>query len=640
MIEIPTRQQFTWESFQGKLRWSFLLIGFMLFSLIALFILRLDTSLKENQYFQHTITPIKEQGYTLYSSIHKANMLLNRYAINYSLEDYKNALYEINTISRTAKDSLYKLEKLVREDDIGSNLGRNIEDIIEAYDNLSQSFEFLSTFDDENERRGLILGTIPKDINILDRLLSELIDNRINDMEKARNEEAIWEIKGMMTNDLSMVFVFFILSFIIAVSMFILNYYLVNHFLFQINKIHKYSSALAIGHLSQSYDFHNDEFGQVLIKLNNLNQELRNVKSFAQDVGQERFDTEIQVFHNSDDLGEALEGMRKSLRDIHDKEELRTWQLNGINSLAEVIRTSTREIESFCDIFLFNLIQYSNLNQGAIYLHNKKKNVLEMKACFAFGRKKHINHQIELGHGVVGEVFRDGETMVMTDIPNNYIRIKTGLGEAPPKSLAVVPLKYQKEKLGVMELAAFHNYSETEIELFEQVSEIFTANLLNAINTNKTEDLLRSATEATQKLNAQEEELRQNAEELLAMREGLERRNQLLEEELELFKAIVRNDQIPVVQTDFHGNILTSSAAFLRLLKDVEGDIHNVNILDVMPSLKSLYEDSETITVSNYLQTHRLKLKSGEFMDVRTSVNRAKVHGITRFAISILNHVD
>lgn len=646
MINLPTRYRYTWESFQGKLSWSFAIIAFLLFIFFGLLVNRVDVSLKENQYFYKTIVPIKEQAFTLRNAVHKGNGLINRYLVNQSLEDYKDALYEVKVTAETAVDSLISLSQRLKdeEDAIKTNIERTKEyydGLRGSFEDLNRDFESITSFDQDNRKR-IILGEIPKNLNFLDRYISELIENRIRDLEK-ENEKAnktTWVVQYMMTQDLSMVFIIALVCIIIAITVFSVNYYLINHFLYRINKIYDYTSSLAIGHLSQASDDHPDEFGIVVKKLNDLNQELRNVKSFAQDVGQEKFDTEVSVFQNSDDLGEALGSMRKSLRDIHDKEELRTWQLNGINSLAEVIRKSTREIESFCDTFLFHLIQYSQLNQGAIYLYNKRKRHLEMKACFAFGRKKHITREIELGHGIVGEVFRDGDTVVMTDIPSNYIRIKTGLGEAPPKSLAVVPLKYQEQKLGVLELAAFHQYSDTEIELFKQISEIFTANLLNAINTNRTEDLLREATEATQKLNAQEEELRQNAEELLAMREGLESRNQLLEEELELFKALVRNDHIPIVQTDYNGNILTSSSAFLRLLKDVEGDIRNVNILDVMPSLKQLYASTDTITNSNYLQTHKLKLKSGEFLDVRTSINKAKVHGITRYSISILNHVD
>ena len=639
MINLPLRNKFTWVSFQGKIRLGFIFIALMLLGLSALIAYYWNGALKENQYIQDTISPIKVQSYLLLASVNKATTHINRYAINSSLEEYKDALFEINNISQHAVDSLTTLSKILREDNDGAALVQNISDIKESFEKLKSDYELLSSFD-EAEQKGLILGTLPRDMNFLDRYISELVDNRIRDMEELKGYRMSWDIRTVVDGAPSMIFSILVVIVGIIIGVIIVTSVLIQDFLTQIDKIHEYTHSLAIGHISAPANHYKDEFGYVLKELNILNQELKNVKAFAKDVGQEKFDTDIKVFHNSDDLGEALEAMRQSLREINDKEELRTWQLNGINSLAEVIRTSTREIESFCDVFLFHLIQYSELNQGAIYLYNKEKNVLDMKACFAYGRKKYIKQEIEYGHGVVGEVFRDGATVIMTDIPDNYMRIQTGLGEAPPKSLAVVPLMYQEQKLGVIELAAFHEYSATEKELFEQVSEIFTANLLNAINTNRTEELLKEATEATQKLNAQEEELRQNAEELLAMREGLERRNQLLEEELELFKAIVRNDHIPVVQTDYHGNILTSSGAFMRLLKDVEGDIHNVNVLEIMPSLKALYENTDAITTSNYLQTHKIRLKSGEFMEVRTAVNRAKVHGITRFEISILNHVD
>jgi hypothetical protein len=115
---------------------------------------------------------------------------------------------------------------------------------------------------------------------------------------------------------------------------------------------------------------------------------------------------------------------------------------------------------------------------------------------------------------------------------------------------------------------------------------------------------------------------------------------QVVEDELDMFKALTRNNHIPAVQTDFEGKFLGSSSAFVRLLKDVEGDVETTNIFSIIPSLKEVYHSPEPIIPANYLQSHKLLLKNGKTMEVRLALNKAKVHGKTRFAVSILNHVD
>ena len=151
---------------------------------------------------------------------------------------------------------------------------------------------------------------------------------------------------------------------------------------------------------------------------------------------------------------------------------------------------------------------------------------------------------------------------------------------------------------------------------------------------------MREATEYGQRLNAQEEELRQNTEELIATREELERKMQMVSDDLELHKALVRNNHIPTAQTDIDGKILSSSTAFVRLLKDVEGYVDNANILSVMPTLDKVYRSHNTITSANYIQTHKLTLRGGKRLEVRVAINKATAHGRTRYAIYILNHVD
>ncbi len=639
-------RKYSWATFQGKIRLSFFLLLLMFLVLILTLSFRINSSLKENQYFGNVISPIKIQSERLLSSLNRSNAALNRYAIQFSIEDYRKAVdylgkggvsNQLNT-AKTAIDSLNSISNRVRIDSEGDLIRIFIQDIQDGYSKLVDDYDLLSAFED-SDKRGLIIGSIPKDLRALNSRVDDLLQTIAN-IEERKKSSIIWEVEMMIGSDLQVAFFSLLLFFILLIMAIFIASIIIRDYLNKIDLIEEYTSGLAKGNILPEVVSATDEVKPILKNLYVLNKELKNVKKFAEEVGKEKFDTDVDVFHHTGELGDALESMRGSLREIHDREELRKWQLNGINTLAEVIRKSSRGINEFCDIFLHSLIDYSNLNQGAIYLFDAKKKKLVMQACFAYGRKKFLSQEIEIGHGITGEVFRDGDSVVMTDIPQDYVRIHTGLGDAKPTSVAIIPLIYQEEKLGVMELATFHTFTDTEIELFERISEIFTSNLLNAINTSKTEALLKEATENAHKLNAQEEELRQNTEELLSIREGLERKMQVVEDELEIFKALARNSHIPTVQTDFEGKFLGSSSAFVRLLKDVEGDVETTNIFSIIPSLKEVYNSSEPIIPANYIQSHKLLLKNGKAMEVRLALNRAKVHGKTRFSISILNHVD
>jgi len=294
-----------------------------------------------------------------------------------------------------------------------------------------------------------------------------------------------------------------------------------------VGRINSYSAHLRIllqGKLLQTELHSEDEFQEIAASLNDLNKELSNVRSFAREVGSGKFDTDISVFHNSGELGEALEGMRNSLKEVSEKEEMKKWEINGITTISEIIRRNHGSLEELCDNVLTALVEYVGINQGEIFVLNEDSNKLEAKAVYAWGRKKYLNQEIAKGEGITGQAFLDGVTQYMTEIPPDYVRIKAGIGEALPTSIITVPLKYQEKKVGIMEFASFKEFQEQDIKLLEEIAEILAVDIINKIANEKTKKLLQEAQEYAERLNAQEEELRQNMEELTATQEEMEKK--------------------------------------------------------------------------------------------------------------------
>lgn len=109
----------------------------------------------------------------------------------------------------------------------------------------------------------------------------------------------------------------------------------------------------------------------------------------------------------------------------------------------------------------------------------------------------------------------------MTDIPNNYLNVTSGLGEANPRALLIVPLKINDEIYGVIELASFNPFEPFQIEFIENLAEVLPSTIATVKINIQTAKLLRETRIQAEKMLQQEEELRQNLEEMQATQEGV-----------------------------------------------------------------------------------------------------------------------
>ena len=140
-------------------------------------------------------------------------------------------------------------------------------------------------------------------------------------------------------------------------------------------------------------------------------------------------------------------------------------------------------------------------------------------AAFAFDREKFIKKHVELGEGLVGTCALEKQTIYLTEIPQNYVQITSGLGGANPNSLLLVPLQIENDVLGVIEMASFSKFEKYKIEFVEKVAESIATTLKSVRVNTQTSELLERSQQQAEEMAAQEEEMRQNMEELQATQE-------------------------------------------------------------------------------------------------------------------------
>lgn len=225
-----------------------------------------------------------------------------------------------------------------------------------------------------------------------------------------------------------------------------------------------------------------------------------------------------------------------------EQEKIQNWITEGMAYFSDVISKHKGSLDELSGEVLKNLVKYVNAQQGTltVLVNDDPDDVhLRIVATYGVNKERLAEQRVEIGDGLLGSAFKDGEVKVIENMPANYLKIESGLGSAQPKTLLLLPLRSDELILGVVELAFLGGLNEITKTFLTKVSAVIALNLHTANLNHKTMLLLQQAKEQTEELQAQEEEMRQNMEELEATQEELRRR------ELEYVERIkVLEDQL------------------------------------------------------------------------------------------------
>jgi len=263
------------------------------------------------------------------------------------------------------------------------------------------------------------------------------------------------------------------------------------------------------------------------------NKDINRNASFAKSIGEGNYDIDYEIKDENDIIGKSLLVMRDNLLANNKKEKEQNWISEGKDIVAAILRMHNN-IDQLAYEVIVRLIKYINVIQGAFYIYNEEEDKLVNTATYAYNRKRFINQEFKIGHGLIGQCAYEQDIVYRTEIPEDYASITSGiLGEKKPASLLIVPLITEEKLQGVLEFASLEDrFPQLTIEFLKELGEIIARTLYNLKMNQKTERLLQESQQMTQELKENEEELRQNAEEMSVTQEELEISNKKLETQI------------------------------------------------------------------------------------------------------------
>lgn len=372
------------------------------------------------------------------------------------------------------------------------------------------------------------------------------------------------------------------------------------------------------------------ENAENIIKLQTAEERMNQNIEFAKRISEGEFNYEYTL-EEGDQMGSALVSMNSNLKESSVREKQESFKNVGLTEIGDIIRNHSENLNELTYQIVSYLVTYMNLNQGGVFILNdddEDNKFLELKGCYAYERKKFLEKRIGIGEGLIGQCYLERNVIYLKDVPKDYVRITSGLGDATPSNLIIVPIKNEDAIEGVMELASFKLLEQYEIDFLTRACENIATTIASAKINARTKLLYEESQQQTEEMRAQEEEMRQNMEELSATQEEMERTSLKFKSKYEA----INGSGVGSIEFDLYGNIVEANDAFCELMMyekdEVIGKHHRIFV-------DKEYAQSESYRLF-WNELGQGKLHKGEF----TRYNKKGKSVILLGAYSVLKNED
>lgn len=254
------------------------------------------------------------------------------------------------------------------------------------------------------------------------------------------------------------------------------------------------------------------ESNQLMVVISMMLESLREVVTKAKKISRGDFSGEIIPKSESDELSMALNKMTESLRSATEQNARQTRLKTAQNELNERMG-GDQDTRTLSDNIITYVAGYTKAQIGAIWLWSEERKGFQLSGRYAYtpGSDKTF---LKPGESLVGQAGLKKEIIMVSDVPEDYIRISSGLGDTVPKYILIAPFVYENTSLGVIELGSIREFNSESFEFLQLVLENIAVSVMSAESRTRMARLLEITRSQTEELQVQQEELRQANEEL------------------------------------------------------------------------------------------------------------------------------
>jgi two-component system sensor histidine kinase/response regulator len=281
---------------------------------------------------------------------------------------------------------------------------------------------------------------------------------------------------------------------------------------------------------------------------------------------------EVIPFQNQkNEMGQISRGVAV-LQDVYRKMEAQAWVKTHAGEIsAELPKAKT--VVDLAQSFLSWVSPLLGVGHGVLYILDEADNRLRLLASYGYRERKQLNQHFGIGEGLVGQCAFEKTPITLTNPPDDYVRIGSGLGELVPKCIAALPILHTGKVLGVLEIASFQPFDDKSMALLEQVTPIFASNLEILKHSIQTQRLLEETQEQAKRMEMQAAQLEEQSVEMAAQQNELMQAEALSRQAEERSRLILNSVSEGLFGLGMDGKISFVNPATCALLGYTEEDL-------------------------------------------------------------------
>jgi len=538
---------------------------------------------------------------TIFKPIYDKNVIIGAIGINYSLNEVINITEDLSYNKEYIESYILSDNIIVASSGKDILSGKNIlqvegeEHTIYNYI-LSNNFEFSSYKD-------LAGAYIKKSSvkNIVDWEFITVIPYNII-------------IKGLINNIYVSIF---IAALIMLVGLILIIIFIKRSFS-PFNAIINAAEKISRGELIKLKNVYTNknEFGNLINSFNNISENLKEASHVSSEIASGNYTIKMTPKSENDILAVSINRIAENMHNTSEKSILQEektsqqlWMRRGRFEVAETERKSENNIEDLTFNLIRKIVKYTDAALGGIYLFDEDDNSVDLIAAYAYGNRKLLKRKYKAGEGLAGACLVEKKKIIMNKIPDDYIKVSSGLGSGAPGFLVLIPVFFQEKINSIIEIAYLSKPKDYIIEFIERLSDNIGAWIDASVTNSKTVHLLEVSKDQTQELALKEKELNLKVEELEKFQAEIAVQNA---EFISMMNAV--NNTVMTVEYTLEGIVINSNQIYEKIMGFSIQDIKGVNVLELVKDqqtdlLKIIQQVAEGISVKRQVKRYT---KSGE----------------------------